>query len=286
MVETLKKKKLFTKVNWGQFLDKGTIVRQIGKKNDHQGSFDHYDDNGSMILLNVLDMKTASYAVDAGILKEKKNEDVFKYKGKFDSSPAAFYAIELVKNWTLYQKHPELQNNILNFVKSSFVPELIKYWRQTDQLYRLFVPIQQKFEIGRFKKTKNWDDFLKDIFKSRLDLLTTGEHITYLANIPNLKIFKNQFYSIGKESHVDTDKQLQKEPFIFCATHAGHIKVIDNNSDKKHFIVDVGSSYKGQSINAPISFVKPVASALQKEFPNFKFTAVPGREAYGYVSNF
>ena len=41
-------------------------------------------------------------------------------------------ALEVVYNWTLYKKHKELHKNIINFIKTAYVPEQVLKMKRED----------------------------------------------------------------------------------------------------------------------------------------------------------
>jgi hypothetical protein len=262
-------------------LDKGTIVRRVSRDKDQQGCFAYYDDKGGMILVNVIDMKEKIFIAEAGVLNIKRGEQIYRYSTRFGDSPLSSEALDLIQNWVLYRKNTEFQDAIKNFVITSFTPEQIIEFRENDMLDHVFVPIQQKFKIGRYKEKVNISKLWRDKFRELLDTLKIGDHLTYLALIPKVKGHDPRFYSIGSKPHEETDFCLRCEPFNFRATHGGHIKALRTDNKKKHFLIDAGSNYKGRGVLTPVSTAIDVVEVISMIYRDYDFTPVEGRGAFG-----
>jgi len=259
----------------------GTIIRRIGNGKDQQGSFLEYDDDGNYILINILDMKTGSLAALEGVLKPGKGDKIYYYETSFNTSPAAGKALKIVKEWPLFRDHARLQQQILNFVVITYVPEQIIEMSKNNALQLLFVPIQERFRIGRFTERRNPERVCNETFMLWLESLHTGHHITYLALIMQQKHHVPRFYSAGTKPHEETAKLLMDESFNFSPTHGGHMKTVGFENGKKHFIVDAGSNYLGRGVKTPLHVSEAVAAGLKKVYPEFECTPLEGRGAFG-----
>lgn len=259
----------------------GTIIRRIGGGKDQQGSFLEFDDDGNFILLNIIDMTRGSLAALEGVLKPQKDDRLYYYETGFTTGPAADRALTLVREWPLYKKSPLLRQQIENFVTITFVPEQIIEWAKKDMLSFLFVPIQERFRIGRFTERRNPERVCNETFMLWLQSLSAGNHITYLALILQQKHHVPRFYSIGTKPHEETAKLLMDEAFNFAPTHGGHIKAAGFIDGKKHFLVDAGSNYLGRGVKTPLHVSEAVAAGLKKVYPEFEFTPKEGRGAFG-----
>ncbi|MCP4134460.1 MAG: hypothetical protein GY754_26035 [bacterium] len=264
----------------------GTILRRISKEKDQQGCFIQKDENGSLILINVLDFKNKALAASEGLLKPQKDDNLYYYQSSFKDNPFAMEAFDIVKNWPLYKKNEKLQNSMLKFVASAYVPEQILEWQKSDSLELLFIPIQQKLRIGRYKEQRDPNRISKEQFKSWLDTLDFGEHITYLAQVLPQKDFLPKFFSAGTRPHQVTESALMETEFNFKPTHGGHIKVIKSKSKKKRFLVDAGSEYIGRGTHAPLVSAEEVTEGLKKIFPAYEYTPIEGRGAFGNEQSF
>ena len=260
-------------------LEPGTIIRRIGSGKDQQGSFLEFDENYNMILVNIIDMKSGSLLASEGVLKPQEGDKLYYYPTTFSSSGETQKAMKIIKAWPLYKKHEALQDEIVNFISISYSPEQIINLSKTDSLNLVFVPVQQKFRIGRFGERRNMARVCNDVFMLWLEAMNIGKNITYLATITHLKNRVPQFYSIGAKSHDKTAKRLQEEAYKFDPTHGGQIKAAGFEKGKKHFIVDAGSQYMGLGVKTPLSVATVVTDALKKTYPEFIFTPVEGQGA-------
>ena len=272
---------LLIPLNKKKLLEPGIIIRRIGKDKDQQGCFLQYGDDNGLILINIIDMKTNTLVVSKGLMKPKRGEKLYYYKTTFRNSPAAEEAIAIVKNWDLYKKHRDIQTSIIRFVSATYVPEQILDLKKKDSLSLIFIPIQQKFRIGRFKDRRNPERICHDRFRFWLESLNEGEHITYVAQVLQQKDYTPRFYSSGTKPHVVTIELLRNEIFNFQPTHGGHIKTAGVKEGKKHFIVDAGSHALGSGANTPLNTSEKITEALIKLYPEFQFTPKQGRGAFG-----
>ena len=89
------------------------------------------------------------------------------------------------------------------------------------------------------------------------------------------------FYTAGTKPHYETHMCLLAEPYAFNPSHGGHILSQKKTSDKKRFIVDAGSQYKGKGVKTPLRVAEEVTRALSRTYPGFEFVPVAGRDAFG-----
>lgn len=262
-------------------IPRGSIIRRVGNGKDQQGCFMNYDDSGDIILVNVIDIDDKSFLTQAGILKIIEGDTVYQYTSTFGQDPLTSDAETLVREWPLFRKNESIQESILYFVRTSFAPKLILYMKKKDCMDYLFVPVQQKFKIGRFTETVDWDRVRRESFRGKLSSLKAGEHITYIALIPQIKSYTPFFYSIGTKPHQETQMSLRSEPFNFVPTHGGHIKAVRNKKDIKEFLVDAGSNFLGKGTKASLNTAKEITEAMKRTYKEYNFVPVEGRGAFG-----
>jgi len=262
-------------------LEPGTIIRRVGGGKDQQGGFLEYDEEKNYILINIIDMKKGSLVALEGVLRPQKDDTLSYYASGFSGGPKADRAMKIVREWPLYKKNPRLQRQIENFVTIAYVPEQIIEWSKNDTLSFLFVPIQERFRIGRFTERRNPERVCNETFMLWLESLQTGNHITYLALILQQKHHVPRFYSAGTKPHEETANLLMDEAFNFAPTHGGHIKAAGFEDGRKQFLVDAGSNYLGRGIKTPLHVSQAVAAGLKKVYPEFDFIPKEGRGAFG-----
>jgi hypothetical protein len=262
-------------------IEPGTILRRIGNGKDQQGSFLEYDDEGNFILINIIDMKNGTLAALEGVLKPRQGDAMYYYTSSFATSRNAEKALKIIREWPLFKDQARLRQQILNFVTIAYVPEQIIEMSNNDSLSLLFVPIQERFRIGRFTERRNPERVCNEAFILWLESLHTGNHITYLALILQQKHHVPRFYSVGTKPHEETAKLLMDEAFNFSPTHGGHMKAVGFEDGKKHFIVDAGSTFLGRGVKTPLHVSQAVAAGLKKVYPEFEFTPLEGRGAFG-----
>jgi hypothetical protein len=182
-------------------LTPGTIIRRIGEGKDQQGSFLEYDPDDNMILINIIDLTNGTLVASMGVLRPRRDDRIFYSSSSFDSGPASRKALAIIREWPLYKKHAALQEQILDFIGLVYAPEQILRLSETGALNFLFVPVQQKFRIGRFTERRSPERVCNDIFLQRLQTLHRGSHITYLALVLQQKHYIPRFYSAGTKSH-------------------------------------------------------------------------------------
>jgi hypothetical protein len=272
---------LLKPLNKKKKLEPGTIIRRIGNGKDQQGCFLEYDEDNNLILANILDMTMGSLIALTGVLKPQDGDKLFYYSSSFSNNPASKNALKIIKDSPIFKKYAELQDQIINFITVSYVPEQIIDMSQKETMSFLFVPVQQKFRIGRFNERRNPARVCNEAFLLWLESLQKGSHITYLALIMEQKHHIPRFYSAGTKPHEETAKLLMDETFNFHPTHGGHIKAIGFENGKKNFLVDAGSNYLGRGIKTPLYVSTTVTDALKKIFMEFEFIPVEGRGAFG-----
>lgn len=266
-------------VNNPSELAKSNIVRRIGKNKDQQGIFLGLDDAGGIILVNVINMLEVSFETEAGILRPAKDDMVYRYTTSFGRDGSSAQARDILKSWSLYVKNPEQQKTMMTFMENAYAPEQVIDLAKTDNLKYLFVPLQQRFKIGKFEEKVNWGVERKQRFTWHIDNMRKGDHITYVAFIPQKNSESPLFYSIGTKPHESTVLSLQSEPFNFKPDRGGHILCTDDSTEQKKFLVDAGSNFIGKGHKTSIDTAKEVSRALAASYKSHDFTPVKGRGA-------
>ncbi len=270
---------VLTEVNAFSELSKGTIVRRVSGSKDQQGIFFGEDDSGGIILVNVINMLDISFETEAGILRPSQTDKLYRYTTSFGNDRVSENAREILQSWSLYSKYPKQQKAIMYFMETGYAPEQIIDLAKTDNLKFLFVPVQQRFKIGKFEEKINWSLERKQRFGRHLDGMRKGDHITYVAFIPQKKTETPLFYSIGTKPHESTVLSLGSEPFNFKPDKGGHIQCHDDTSEQKIFIVDAGSEYIGKGHKTSIDTAKEITKALSSIYKKYEFIPVQGRGA-------
>jgi len=260
-------------------LTKGTIVRRINESKDQQGIFLGEDDSGGLILVNVINMLDISFEAEAGILRPSSSDNIYRYMTSFGRNSVSARAREILQSWSLYAKYPEQQHAIMTFMETAYAPEQVIDLAKTDNLKYLFIPVQQRFKIGKYEEKINWPVERKQRFRWHLENMRKGDHITYIAFIPQKSTESPLFYSIGTKPHESTAISLQSEPFNFKPDRGGHIFCSDDSAGQKKFIVDAGSNYIGKGHKTSIDTAKEVSRALTSSYKGYDFTPVEGRRA-------
>lgn len=264
----------------------GSIIRRVSGKKDQQGGYIQSDEEGNLILMNVIDLKKGELVANEGLLRFEDGDELYYYDSSFKRSPRSGDALEVVKGWTLFKQNEALQASILQFVTSSFIPEQVLQWKKEEALSMLFVPIQQKFRIGKYKERRSPDRVCTDSFKLWLDSLQDGDIITYVALILDIKSALPKFFSSGTRPHVVTESNLMEMPYNFKPNMGGHIKGTKPQKGKKHFLVDAGSDHLGRGIKTPLHAAERVAAALEELYRDFVFIPLAGRGAFGKDQSF
>jgi len=262
-------------------LARGQIIRRISQGKDQQGCFMNFDDQGDLIVVNVIDCNDASYLAPAGIMRIKEGDELYRYTDSFGKDQKSGKALAVIQEWPLFKKNPDLSDAIIYFISTTYSPSQVLYLRDRDMLKYVFVPIQQKFRIGRFMESVDWDTVRKQSFSGILQSMKYGDHITYIAMIPQQKTHKAMFYSIGTKPHQETEISLRSEPFNFVPTHGGHIKALKTSSGSVEYLVDAGSNYLGRGTGTSIDTAREIVKALSSIYRDFHFIAVEGRGAFG-----
>lgn len=258
----------------------GAIIRRVNNTKDQQGLFTGLDDNSGLILVNVIDMLNTGFLAEAGIINPAGGDSLFCYTSTFRKNKKAPAAMEILRTWPLYLKNPEHHVPMEEFFTLSFSPEHILYMHKNNMLDTVFIPLQQKLKIGRYKETVNWDHVRKEEFQARLRELKPGEHMTYIAMIPQTSSYSPKFYSIGTKPHEETQMSLRTEGFNFKPTHGGHIKA-ELKNDSPVYYVDAGSNFLGKGVKTRLETAESIVKALRKEHRNFVFIPLEGRGAFG-----
>lgn len=264
----------------GSELAEGSVVRRINDEKDQQGAFMRYDDTGGLVMVNVVDMKNNSFAAEAGILRCEVGDCLYRFTTGFANSPASSDALDILMEWALFMKHPQLQDAMKYFFTTAFVPEQVLYLKKTDDLKQIFVPLQQKFKIGKFVEVVDWDKVRYERFMEQLYQLDAGDHLTYVAMIPQTSSYKPLFYSIGTKPHQTTAESLKSEPFSFKPSHGGHIKCMENE-EGVILLVDAGSDFLGKGLKTPLRDAELVVKGLKQVYPSFYYKPLEGRGAFG-----
>lgn len=279
-INWLLENKLIELTSPGDVIPEKSIIRRMNQSKVQQGIFTGMDDTGGYILVNVIDIADSSYLADAGIIRPVKGDSLYRFTTGFSTSPGSAAAMEILEAWTLYIKHPEFQKPMTEFMKTSFTPEHILYLKKTDSLNTLFIPMQQKLKIGRFRETVNPEAVRKERFREQLKNLKAGEHITYIAMIPQTSTYDPKFYSIGTKPHEETHLSLRSESFNFKPTHGGHIKA-EKKGDGMIYYVDAGSNYIGKGVKTRLETAESVVKAMSREYSAYRFVPLEGRGAFG-----
>lgn len=258
----------------------GCIIRRINSTKDQQGGFTGVDDNGGLILVNVIDNLNTCFLAEAGVIKPSGDDTLFCYTSTFPGNRKRPAAMELLRTWPLYIRNPGLHPAMEEFFTRSFCPEHILFMQKNNMLDAVFVPLQQKLKIGRYMETVNWDLVRKEKFLYRLRELKHGEHMTYIAMIPQTSSYSPKFYSIGTKPHEETHLSLRSEGFNFKPTHGGHIKAEQKNESLVYY-VDAGSNFLGKGVKTRLETAESIVKGLRKEYRDFVFIPLEGRGAFG-----
>jgi hypothetical protein len=262
-------------------LEQGAIIRRIGNGKDQQGCFLEYDDEGNLILINIIDMLTGSLFAVKGVLKPKDGDTIYYFETNFSNSPVAAKALKILNDSSLFKTNKGIQQQMLSFTQYSFTPEQIIEMQGKDTLNLLFVPLQEKFRIGRFQERRDPIRLCVETFGHVLETIQRGNHITYIAQVMQQKGYIPRFYTIGTEPHEETVKALRKEYFNFEPNFGGHIKASVTEDGTKLFILDAGSNVLGRGNKTPLHAAQSVAAALKKNYPEYEYKPLAGRGAFG-----
>lgn len=264
----------------------GTIVRRVGSGKDQQGVFVKMDTDGSLVVADVVDLSSGNYVAEGGKLRPGESDELFRAADNFKDSAKADSARKVIQGWSLIKEHPELEAEIMQFIENAYFPSQILEYKRNDDLKKVFVPVQEKFKIGKFKEKPDWNKVRDERFKALLDSLADGKHLTYVAFIPSGTSNEPLFFSIGTKPHLETIKNLEREAFYFKPTHGGHIKIVSAENEPKKFVIDAGSNEIGYGVKTSISTAEIVAEAFSEKYPDYEFVPLPGREAYGVQQSY
>ncbi|OPZ38099.1 MAG: hypothetical protein BWY96_01265 [Spirochaetes bacterium ADurb.BinA120] len=260
-------------------LEPGTLLRRIGSGKDQQGIFSGRV-AGGLVLREVIDLRTGEYIASEGLLSPETDDALYRYSHSFASSPVRSMALEVLTGWSLLRKHPDLRDRIIYFTAAAYSAEQILEMKKTDTLYKLFVPIQQRFGIGKYAEKVDLRKSMRDAFRECLEGLHPGDHLTYIANLPEGAIKPPSFFSAGTKPHQETHWVLQSLPFSFNPTHGGHIKLASDRGGRT-FIVDAGSNYVGRGNKTSLITASAVVDGLYRLYEGYYFIPVEGRGAFG-----
>lgn len=267
-------------------LSMGDIIRRKNASKDQQGVFVKMDEDGSVVAADVVDLASGNFIAEGGKLRPEPGDEFYKSADSFKTSPSADAARKVVDSWVLVREHPELKDQIVQFVENAYFPAQILELKKNDNLKFLFVPVQEKFKIGKFKEKTDWNKVREERFKEMMDSLADGKHLTYIAFIPTNSSQDPLFFSIGTKPHIETIKNLEREPFYFKPTHGGHMKIVSAENEPKKFVVDAGSNDIGYGVKTSISTAELVTDALSEKYPDYEFVPLPGRDAYGVQQSY
>lgn len=263
------------------FLTKGTFIIRISET-DHLielGKFCGYKNENAIILKNIIDLKNNEYFAESGILKITSKDEIFIIENRKYTHEQLKRFIRIIKNWALFPKLLKNREKYINFILSTFPYEFIFWCEENLLLNHIFIPVQQKFKIGKYSNFSKWEDYNHSNFKWRLDKLYNDDYITYMGRIPVCAGDRMFFYSKGKFSHIETEHKLKCEPVIYDTNCGGSIKCVKNINNVKFFVVDAGSTYKGKGALATFGEADIVADYLNKMYPEFVFMPARGRKA-------
>ena len=269
-------------------LEAGVVVRRSAPDRIQQGGFRGLTDSGDgAIIAEVVSFHTPGFLAEAGIVKPGPDDSLFVLSDSFTGKDASSPALLIVREWVLFRERTDLQTAMLDFVRTSYSPRHLQYLKANDLLAHLFVPIQQRFKIGKFEEKVDWEAVAAVRFAEHLDSLEDGAHITYVAFIPKDTSGMPRFYSVGTKPHLETVARLKREPFAFPPNHGGHIKVVSEpGQTPRRFVVDAGSNDLGSGMHTALAVAQFVTEALDQVYPGAEYTPLPGRGAHGLQQSY
>ncbi|MCB1174606.1 MAG: hypothetical protein KDK39_13630 [Leptospiraceae bacterium] len=260
----------------------GSIVRRQNADKDQQGRLIQLnEDNSAWVVAEVIDLKEGQFLAEGGIIRVEGTDRIFCSTALFGEDENSQKALDILKNWVLFGKSPQLQAQILEFVKTSFLPEQILQWKKDDELRNLFVPVQMRFKIGKYTEKVDLDKLRAERFRSQLAELTDGKHMTYVAFVPRDTTHEPMFFSIGTKPHLETKKVLGEQAFGFHPNHGGHIKCVLEAENSPVLLTDAGSNDLGGGIHASLAEAELITEALKSLYPEFVYRPLAGRGAFG-----
>ncbi len=277
----LKKEPFISKVEDIYDLPENSFILRITDESCQICVYNGIDEKDWVLVSNVVDLKNNLFVAAEGIIKPERCGTLYYIDSFYCEDIYSEQALDIVKNWVLFQKNPKLQHNIIEFIQATFAPLYILYLKHTEQLHCIFVPVQQYFKIGKYADKTPWENRNISHFKTRLDKLIPEEHITYIGHLPEALMDKPVFFTAGNYSHLETDQILKSEPCLYRANCGGNIKLAGKSQCKKKFIVDAGASYKGNGVNAKKEEALVIANHLKKLYPDYSFVPTNGRNAIG-----
>lgn len=266
-------------------LQAGALIRRIGQGKDQQGSVLEVREGG-VVVAEVVDLQSPAFVAEAGRLTPGPGDELFVHTETFKTSGQAEAARRVIEDWVLFKDPSSPHEKIMEFVEKAYSPAQILDFAHHDLLKLVFVPVQQRFKIGRFADKPNPRKERIERFRGMIEALNGGKHLTYLAFIPGEQISEPMFYSIGTKPHRETLKVLERETFGFRPNIGGHIKIISGEGEPKAYIVDAGSNEFSVGVRTPLSEAEKVADAMKKVYPEYEFKPVPGRDAYGVQQSY
>lgn len=259
----------------------GQLILRIHPDKVQQGRVAALED-GSIVLENVIDLKGPGFLADLARLKPTSEDHLYIFPKTFADSDHAEEALKIVTQWPLFKNSSNLQEQIQQFVENSYTPEQILFMSANDRLRELFIPLQQRFKIGKFDPAQDPNIMVYKKFKEMIDGLASGKYLYYVAFIPKESVAKARFYSIGIKIHQDTIKHLNKEIFAFRPNHGGHIMAMNGIDEPvRKYAVDAGSNDLGMGTKTSIETAQIICRELSELFPDYEFVAFPGQDAYG-----
>ncbi len=261
----------------------GQVLRRISPDRVIQGGVRGLTEAGDgAIVAEVVNLHTPSFVAEAGIVRPGSEDRLFVLEDSFSGRTEDAPALQIVREWVLFREHRSLQSAILDFVRTSYSPRHLLHLKRNELLAQLFVPVQERFKIGKFQETVDWEAVGAKRFLDLLNSLDDGKHITYVAFIPKETSGQPRFYSIGTKPHLETLASLKREPFAFRPNHGGHIKIVSAQGEEpRRFVVDAGSNDLGSGMHTALAVANLVTEALREAYPGPEYTPLAGRGAHG-----
>jgi hypothetical protein len=263
-----------------RLLADGALIRRLGAGTDQQALFRDAGEDG-IVVSHAIDLNKCTYEAESAVMKLRAGDNIHRYSHRFADSPARARAEQVLCEWTLFKNTPALQAQMAAFTRTLYSAEQVLDMKNADALKQLFVPLQMKFRIGKFMEKTDGARAWIGIFNARLSTLGKGDHMTYIALIPQQSSHNPCIYSAGTMPHQETHKRLDAEEFRFKPTHGGHIKCVGTTGSIKTFIVDAGSNYVGRGVKTPFSCAEAVVKVLYRLDLGHTFIPVEGRGAFG-----
>jgi hypothetical protein len=285
MIGMLSKQDFIFTVPQGDPIESGAFIIREGNGFAQMARFVGYDEQGFK-LENVIDLNDNAFVASQGILRPGRDDTIYVINSRYGNDDQSHIALDIVKRSALYERHPAAQRQIIDFVKAAFAPRFILFLEEINSLHYVFIPIQQRFRIGRYAVKDKWENLNTTKFRDMLDRLIQNEYLTYMGYIPMGTTAKPIFFSLGTETHLETDLKLKREPFLYPSNCGGNIKLHKVKDDMKYFLVDAGSSYKGNGVNSKLEDAESVSVFLKSMYPQHQFIPVEGRGAIGSKYSF